>query len=119
MRRSSAGRHEVERRMPPPRGDDPLGRVFLRLDGIQVMVRQREQRKGGCVIGNFSTALSDTQDGFRRRLAECFDEMAREFKPHLDAAVQQSGAAQHVDTWELARYGHRRGFDHADAHAPG
>ena len=29
--------------------------------------------------------------------------MAREFKPHLDA-VQQSGAARHVDTWELARY---------------
>ena len=96
--------NEIERRMPPPREDDPLGRVFRRLDAIQEMVRQREQRKGGCVVGNLSTALSDTHDGFRQRLAECFDEMAREFKPHLDAAVQQSGAARHVDTWELARY---------------
>ncbi len=95
---------EIERRMPPPRENDPLGRVFRRLDAIQVMVRQREHRKGGCIIGNLSTALSDTHDGFRRRLAECFDEMALEFKPHLDAGVQMSGRGPGVDTWALARY---------------
>jgi TetR/AcrR family transcriptional regulator, transcriptional repressor for nem operon len=95
---------EIERRMPPPPVDDPLAQVFRRLDAIQVMVRQREHRKGGCIIGNLSTALSDTHDGFRRRLAECFDEMALEFKPHLDAAVQMAGRGLRVDTWALAQY---------------
>jgi TetR/AcrR family transcriptional repressor of nem operon len=95
---------EIERRMPPLREDDPLRRVFRRLDAIQEMVRQRGQRKGGCIIGNLSTALSDTHDGFRRRLAECFEEMALEFKPHLDAAVQKSGRGRRVDMGALARY---------------
>ena len=95
---------EIERRMPPSRDDDPLRRVFRRLDAIQEMVSQRKQRKGGCIIGNLSTALSDTHDGFRRRLAECFDEMALEFKPHLDAAKKKSGRGRRVDTGALARY---------------
>jgi TetR/AcrR family transcriptional regulator, transcriptional repressor for nem operon len=94
----------IERRMPPPPVNDPLEQVFRRLDAIQVMVRQREHRKGGCIIGNLSTALSDTHDGFRRRLAKCFDEMAQEFKPHLDAAVQMAGQELRVDTWALAQY---------------
>jgi TetR/AcrR family transcriptional repressor of nem operon len=95
---------EIERRMPPPPVHDPLAQVFRRLDAIQLMLRQRERRKGGCIIGNLSTALSDTHDGFRRRLAECFDEMALEFKPHLDAAVQMAGQELGVDTWALAQY---------------
>jgi len=84
--------------------DDPLHRLLRRLDAIQVMVRQREKRKGGCIIGNLSTALSDTHDAFRRRLAECFDEMALEFKPYLDAAVEKHRPRRRVDTWALARY---------------
>src|ERR1700694_575964 len=48
---------DIERRMPPSPVDDPLGQVFQRLDAIQVMVCQREHRKGGCIIGNLSTAL--------------------------------------------------------------
>jgi TetR/AcrR family transcriptional regulator, transcriptional repressor for nem operon len=81
-----------------------LQQVFQRLDAIQEMIRRREQRKGGCIIGNLSTALSDTHDAFRRRLAECFDEMALEFKPHLDAAAARHCPDQHLDTWALARY---------------
>ena len=95
---------EIERRMPPSQDDDPLGRVFRRLDAIQEMVQQRQHRKGGCIIGNLSTALCDPHVAFRRRLAECFDEMALEFKPHLDAAAQKSGPGRRVDTWALARY---------------
>ena len=67
---------QLEQDMPAPRNDDPLGRVFRRLDAIAQMVAGRAHRKGGCIIGNLSTALSDTHDGFRRRLTECFDEMA-------------------------------------------
>ena len=94
----------IERRMPSGRQDQPLGLVLRRLDAIATMVRQREHRKGGCIVGNLSTALSDTHDGFRRRLAECFDEMAMEFQPHLEAAARRHGRARRVDTKALARY---------------
>jgi TetR/AcrR family transcriptional repressor of nem operon len=95
---------EIEQGLPPLDGDDPLQRVFRRLDAIQEMVRRREQSKGGCVIGNLSTALCDTHEAFRQRLARCFDEMALEFKPHLDAAAQKYCPARLPDTWDLARY---------------
>jgi TetR/AcrR family transcriptional repressor of nem operon len=94
----------IERRMPSCREDHPLGLVFRRLAAIETMVRRREHRKGGCIIGNLSTALSATHDGFRRRLAECFDEMAMEFQPHLEAAAKLHGSARRVDTKALARY---------------
>jgi TetR/AcrR family transcriptional repressor of nem operon len=94
---------DIEEQLPP-RADDPLGQVFRRLDAIQAMVEQRAHRKGGCVIGNLSTALSDTNEGFRRRLAACFNEMALEFQPRLDEAAARAGVAGHVDTAALARY---------------
>ncbi len=93
----------IEQGLPRASGDDPLGKVLHRLDAIQEMIRKRE-RKGGCIIGNLSTALSDTHVAFRRRLAECFDEMALEFKPHLAAAARQSGCGRRVDVAELARF---------------
>jgi hypothetical protein len=68
------------------------------------MIRRREQRKGGCVIGNLSTTLSDTHDAFRRRLAECFDEMELEFRPHLAAAAAKYCPERSVDAAALARY---------------
>ena len=95
---------QIEKRLPPQDEDDPLQRVFRRLDAIQEMIRWRNQRKGGCIIGNLSTALSDTHDGFRRRLAECFDEMALEFQPDLNAAARRYCPGQPVDTRALARY---------------
>jgi len=67
-------------------------------------VHHRNHARGGCVIGNLSTTLSDTHDGFRRRLAECFDEMAREFQPHLAAAARAKGCAPGAETTELAHY---------------
>jgi len=95
----------IEKRMRDSSAEeDPLDRLMGRLDAIQEMVRLREKRKGGCIIGNLSTALSDTHDGFRRRLAECFDEMALEFKPYLDAAVKKYRPRQHLDTDVMARY---------------
>jgi TetR/AcrR family transcriptional repressor of nem operon len=95
---------EIERDLPPCSLEDPLQKVFRRLDAIQEMIRQRQRRKGGCIIGNLSTALSDTHDAFRQRLAECFEEMALEFKPHLDAAVRKDRPNRPLDTGDLARY---------------
>jgi TetR/AcrR family transcriptional repressor of nem operon len=94
----------LEQGMPSPRTDDPLGRVFRRLDAIAQMVARREHRSGGCVIGNLSTELASTHEPFRRRLADCFDEMAREFLPHLEAAAQRCGSRCLPDAWTLARY---------------
>src|SRR5262245_34815662 len=95
---------EIEKRLPPPDEDDPLQSVFRRLDAIQEMLRRRDQRKGGCVIGNLSTALSGTHDAFRRRLAQCFDEMELEFTPHLAAAAAKYCPGRSVDAAALARY---------------
>lgn len=94
---------QIEQDLPRPRDDEPLQAVFRRLDAIQEMVRQRQHRKGGCIIGNLSTALSDTHEAFRHRLADCFDEMALEFKPALDEAARRC-PKRHIDTWDLARY---------------
>ena len=63
-----------------------------------------ENDEGGCVIGNLSASLSDTHDAFRRRLAECFDEMAQKFLPHLEAAARQGRVTRRTNTSELARY---------------
>jgi len=94
----------IEQELPLADQADPLQQVFRRLDAIQEMIHRRENCKGGCVIGNMSTALSDCHDGFRKRLAECFDEMAQEFLPHLEAAAQPLRATRRPDAGELARY---------------
>ena len=95
---------QLEEDIPSPRPDDPLERVFRRLDAIAQMVASRKHRKGGCIIGNLSTSLSDTHEPFRQRLASCFDEMALEFQPHLDAAVKLHCPDRRVETKALARY---------------
>jgi TetR/AcrR family transcriptional repressor of nem operon len=94
----------IEQELPPAKQADPLQQVFRRLDAIQEMVRRREGCKGGCIVGNMSTALSDCHDGFRKRLAECFEEMAQEFLPHLEAAARQGRVMRRTNTGELARY---------------
>lgn len=94
----------IERRLPPECQDEPLLRIGRRLDAIVAMVRRREHRRGGCIIGNLSTSLSDTHEAFRRRLADCFDQMAAEFKPHLDEALRLYRPRPRPDTWALARH---------------
>jgi TetR/AcrR family transcriptional regulator, transcriptional repressor for nem operon len=94
----------IEQKMPPAKQADPLQKVFRRLDAIQEMVGRREGCKGGCIIGNMSTTLSDCHDSFRKRLAECFDEMAQEFLPNLEAAALRGRVTRRTNTGELARY---------------
>ena len=99
----------IEKSLPAGEDDDPLSRLFRRLDAVCEMVVRRRHRKGGCLIGNLSTALSDTHPAFRKRLGECFDEMAQEFRIHLyEAAASRCLPADHaredLDTEEMARY---------------
>jgi len=90
--------------LPAYSDNDPLHRVFRRLDAVCEMVVRRRDRKGGCLIGNLSTTLSDTHPAFRNRLGECFDEMALEFRVHLDEAAAHCGLSGDQDTSEMARY---------------
>ncbi len=94
----------IEKSLPTGGDNDPLDRVFRRLDAVCEMVVRRRNRKGGCLIGNLSTALSDTHPAFRKRLGECFDEMASEFQVHLDEAAANHGLSGDQDTGEMARY---------------
>lgn len=104
MERRRQELEQIEQQMPPPRDDAPLERVYRRLDAIAELVRRREHRKGGCIIGNLSTALADTHEAFRQRLADCFDEMAQEFLPHLETAARRKRMTRRINTSELARY---------------
>jgi TetR/AcrR family transcriptional repressor of nem operon len=85
--------------------DDPLERVFRLLEATRNRTQRRARRRqAGCVFGNLTTALADTHDGFRRKLADCFDEMAIDFKLRLDTAVQVHCPQRKLDTLGLARY---------------
>jgi len=96
---------KIEERMFTESCDDPLQRVFRRLDAVSEMIIEWFKRKeGGCIVGNLCTALSDTHPAFRERLSKCFDEMAAEFEPHLTEAVLLYRPAQEVDTRQLSRY---------------
>src|SRR5262245_39724679 len=101
-------RHElaqIEQGLRSRGNDDPLEAVFCWLDATQERFRRRaECGQAGCIFGNLSTALSETHDGFRARLAEAFDAMARDFKLRLDAVAAHYRPGQRVDTLALARY---------------
>ena len=104
MERRRRQLNKIEETLPPGPDEGMLTPVFRRLDAIAEMARKRERTKGGCVIGNLTASLSDTHDAFRRRLAACFDEMAREFEPPLAALIQERGLSRRIDALELARY---------------
>ena len=104
MERRRQQLNKIEETLPPGPDEGMLTPVFRRLDAIAEMAHQRERTKGGCVIGNLSASLSDTHEAFRRRLAECFDEMACEFEPALAAVIQERGLSRRIDAMELARY---------------
>lgn len=96
---------EFEQALFPTGSADPLEQVFQRLDATAERFRRRLKRnEGGCIFGNLSTTLCENHDGFRRRLAECFEAMALDFKPRLDEAARQYRPGQRIDTRALARY---------------
>lgn len=93
----------IERLLPEAR--TPLEHLLNWLQATQIRTQRRlGRRQGGCVYGNLTATLGDTHAVFRRRLAECFDAMALDFKPRLDAAARRHGPRRKVDTMALARY---------------
>ena len=104
MERRRQQLNKIEETLPPGPDEGMLTPVFRRLDAIAEMAHQRDRTKGGCVVGNLSASLSDTHEAFRRRLAECFDEMACEFEPALAAVIRERGLSRRINPMELARY---------------
>lgn len=104
MEQRSQTLDRTEKRLAISYDNEPLNHVFLRLDAVCEMVVQRRNRKGGCLIGNLSTTLSDSHPAFRKRLGECLDEMALEFRVRLDEAVTNHSLTNDQNTWEMARY---------------
>ncbi|PHS04176.1 MAG: hypothetical protein COA78_16940, partial [Blastopirellula sp.] len=49
----------IEKSLPINDNNNPLDRLFRRLDAVCELVVKRRNKKGGCLIGNLSTALSD------------------------------------------------------------
>ncbi len=94
----------IEKSLPTDDYNGALEHVFRRLDAVCAMVIRRRNKKGGCLIGNLSTALSDTHPAFRKRLGECFDDMALEFQVHLDEAAAKQELSGDQSTSEIARY---------------
>lgn len=93
----------IERTLPA--AHDSLDRVVRLLEATQERTQRRaRRRRAGCVFGNLTTALADTHEGFRRKLADCFDEIAIDFKHRLDAAAQECCPRRKLDTLALARY---------------
>ena len=89
--------------------------MFRRLDAIQADDSLLGE-KGSCLIGNLSTALSDTHGAFRRRLAECFERNGRKFRPHLAAAgIGVCRAVRGRRGAGALIVADRRGLDHAHA----
>jgi TetR/AcrR family transcriptional repressor of nem operon len=102
LARRRAELEQIERDLPSP-ADDPLAPAFRWLDATAERFRRRARRKqAGCIFGNLSTSLSDTHPGFRRRLAECLDQMALDFQARLQPAAQH--CSKPVDTLALSRY---------------
>ena len=95
----------IEQELPLAKQADPLQQVFRRLDadpgngpppgGLQGRLHHRQHEHRASAIPT---------SGFRKRLAECFDEMAEEFLPHLQAAARQGRVTRRTNTSELARY---------------
>jgi TetR/AcrR family transcriptional repressor of nem operon len=104
MEERSRTLNKIEKGLPGPDDSDPLALVFRRLDAAREMIVRRRNRKGCCLIGNLSTTLSDTRPEFRRRLGECFDEMAAEFHSPLAETAADHGLADKVDACGIARY---------------
>ena len=71
----------IEQELPLAKQADPLQQVFRRLDAVQEMVRRREGCKGGCIIGNMSTALSDSHERLSEKTGRVFRRDGRGVPP--------------------------------------
>jgi TetR/AcrR family transcriptional repressor of nem operon len=84
-------------------GRAPLSQVEAFLD--EVLATQRARNcVGGCPMGNLATELADAHEGFRRRLAEGFDQWRQCLAASLRRAQAMGSLTADVDAEVLARF---------------
>ena len=84
-------------------GRDPLQQIFQFLDRI-VEVQRQAGCVGGCLMGNLALELSDLHEGFRRRLAQIFDDWRERLEKQLEVARQQGQLNPMTDPKAMGRF---------------
>lgn len=82
---------------------DPLQRVYGYVD-FAIELSQSKLAKRGCLLGNFSQELSDTDAGMRKICAEHFAQWAESLQQDLDEAKLKHAPRARFDTHSLAEH---------------
>jgi TetR/AcrR family transcriptional repressor of nem operon len=94
---------EVFQSAPFHRKEDPLDRVFGRVDFLIEMSRSPQGPKG-CLLGTFVQELSATHPTIRSVCATCFEETARNFQQDLAEAKAKYAPRARWSTQSLAEH---------------
>jgi TetR/AcrR family transcriptional repressor of nem operon len=82
---------------------DPLEQINTYLDLL--LERARKARcRGGCLVGNLAQELSDTHEGFRRRLARAFEAWRAFLEGRLHRARELGRLRPGADPARLSRF---------------
>lgn len=82
---------------------DPLEQIHTYLDLLLALARKRGCR-GGCPVGNLAQELSDTHEGFRRRLEGTLEAWRALLERTLCRARQEGRLRPEVDPLRLSRF---------------
>ncbi len=96
----------VERTLEPCFADPagaPLAQIGCFLDRLEQAQRDRQCR-GGCVIGNLASELSDVHEGFRKRLASVFTTWQTRFAEALGEAGRRGEVTAACEPEAAARF---------------
>jgi TetR/AcrR family transcriptional repressor of nem operon len=96
----------LERTLEPCFADPdgaPLAQIRCFLDRLEQAQRDRQCR-GGCVMGNLASELSDVHEGFRKRLASVFTTWQARFAAALAAASRRGEVGTACEPGAAARF---------------
>ena len=82
---------------------DPLEQINAYIDLLLEGARKARCR-GGCLMGNLAQELSDTHEGFRRRLARAFEAWRAFLEGRLRRAREQGRPDAQADPARLSRF---------------
>jgi TetR/AcrR family transcriptional repressor of nem operon len=101
--RFAAGMQQLFASAPFHQLQDPLDRVFGRVDFL-IALASRPHGARGCLLGTFVQELSDTHPAIRSVCAACFGEYARVVKAELDQAKAKYAPRARWSTQSLAEH---------------
>src|SRR5262249_38798799 len=101
--RFAAAMQQLFQSAPFHQKQDPLDRVFGRVDFLIDLSRSPQGGKG-CLLGTFVQELSDTHPAIRAVCATCFAQAAQSFKQDLDEAKAKYTPRARWSTQSLAEH---------------